>query len=255
MRDAIDPMMGASVQERPSFERVPGGGQFSANDQWVSILSLSRPLGVGISLRTNDNRILVATEPFFVSGPQGFEFLQDGEYAVTKASRRELLIASAISDGDKFGAGYSEPYTSGGIVLVAAALAPANWVYLNSNLQWTVAPIGTIASAPFGLLGSAGNDGRYYDVSMSSTSSVGSVSNFLVHRFPGGAVSSVALTGGGAANPAVSLARVGDDHTALEGTGAFSQKTLLGSGNWTIAITNNVAADVSTDLRVVRLGY
>lgn len=267
MRDVINPELAPAAMQFIKTEFVARNGEFTALDEWVAVVAMNKldsPMFF-VCYAGGQSGMFIGPEPFFVSGTQRFKSnnAKDG-FLLYRAPRREMLPTVKDDGFDKFSPGATNIYDSGGSNVVASGLAATDWVYLNSSLQWVTGTIGTLAQgAPFGsdipvsVLGPLQRElsARYFQIDMASSSSVGSVNNWLVHRFRNGSVASVTLTGGGAANPAVSLARVGDEHATLEGTGPFSQKMLLGSGNWTIAITNNVAADITTDLRVKRLGF
>lgn len=267
MRDAINSELELNAQRAVEFQYVPRNGTFAAKDEWIQVIADNQS-DTPLTFLTGSSFVYLTSEPVFVSGAQSFKMVNaNGGAKVFRAPRQELLARSEQRDFSKFGSQFLQAYNSGGALLVATGLAVTDWVYLDKDLNWSVATIGTLPNgAPFGFDVPPGAvtpqsilrpelSGRYYEIDMVSTASVGSSSNFLVHRFQSGLVASISLTGGGAGNPSASFVRVGDDYSALEGTAPFSQKNVLGSANWTIAITNNVAANISCDLRVIRLGY
>lgn len=272
-RSASYPLLAQNAQELPSSEIVTapstsGAGSFIASDCWVSIIPVVeiqnsgyRPIGnVGVVLSVDNNRTLVVSEPFYVSGKRSFSFFEAGTYLVTKASRRELLSQNPVFTGNSSDARETPfPTVSGSIGALSSA---ANWFYLDQNLSWIQDVIGNTGVAdPFGFGTSvvSSRRGRYYDISYQFESTVGTLQAYIVHRI-GSARPAFPIFLGPTGTTGISgIVHVGDN-SPISPLGGFAsaghaQVSVLGSLGWTIAVTNNVAANLSGTLAVARRGF
>lgn len=264
MRDAINKEVLMNAQTFVSARTIPVDESFGVMDEWVQV-NMSNPGAnspAGFALLARDGNgsdtMQVGPEPFYVAGAQKFQNQSQCPLYVSTAPRREMLSSYDVGrDYPDNGFGLSTVY-SGTLNL---ALSGSNWIYLNENLVWTQAAIGTTgADDPFGwAIAEPSRRGRYYDIEYQFESSVGTVSAYLVHRI-GTARPAFPITIGPTGVTGQSgIIHVGDD-TPTSPLGGYAaaghaQASLLGSGNWTLAVTNNVAATLTGTVRVIRRGF
>lgn len=264
MRDAINREVLQGAQAFPNVRTIPSDGVFGVMDEWVQVV-VTNPGANGAdyaSLARDGNgndTMFVGAEPFYVAGAQKFQNQSQCALYLSTAPRRELLSAyqrgcDYPSNGYGMAGVYSDTFS-------LALSASTNWIYLNENLAWTQAAIGTTgADDPFGwAIAEPSRRGRYFDIEYQFESSVGTVTAYLVHRI-GTARPAFPITLGPTGVTGQSgIIHVGDD-TPTSPLGGYAaaghaQASLLGSGNWTLAVTNNVAATLTGTVRVIRRGF